>query len=339
VIWYLPIEPLQERYTAQMWRWVTNALHDAGLPYRVIPGRDVGGIRWGQFLDVRGTIAYKASQIEQIAEVFGQVQSGDKFLVGDLWFPGLEAIPYMAELLGKSIEIYGWHYAGVADPHDFVRPLKSWAQHHELGWLKKATVFVGSEFHARLLRGFFGHLNILPIGLAWDRRDVLATLEGPVKPLGERAKRVIFPHRGAPEKNPEAFYRLAHALPYEFVITSSREGSPASLGYETGERWEVLTGLSKGEYYRLLADSRVMFSAAYQETFGYTVQEALTFGTIPVCPNRCSYPEVLSREYLYDDGGVELVRQHMESPRPVPRSLVTRYDDVLEKVTCLLKEK
>ena len=180
-------------------------------------------------------------------------------------------------------------------------------------------MFVGSEFHARLLRGFFGHLNVRPIGLAWDRRDVFETLEGQVRPLSERPKRVIFPHRGAPEKNPEAFYRLAHRLPeYEFVITSSRRGSPQSLGYETGERWKVLTGLSKKEYYRLLADSRVMFSAAYQETFGYTVQEALAFGVIPVCPNRCSYPEVLSSEYLYDNDGVELVRRYVENPEPPP---------------------
>jgi len=43
----------------------------------------------------------------------------------------------------------------------------------------------------------------------------------------------------------------------------------------------------------------VFFSAAYQETFGYALQEAIAFG---VQPNRLSYPEVLEDDtrFLYN---------------------------------------
>jgi hypothetical protein len=40
----------------------------------------------------------------------------------------------------------------------------------------------------------------------------------------------------------------------------------------------------------------VLFSSAFQETFGYALNEGLKLGCFPVCPNRLSYPEVVDHD-------------------------------------------
>jgi glycosyltransferase involved in cell wall biosynthesis len=339
-IWYVPQEPVPGRFYAQMMRWTESALQQAGEDYRIILPDDVPdvSIKRGQVMDAYRTCVWKSAQNRLIAEAFdqGQIRNGDKVLFGDLWHPGgPDSVAYMSELTNVDIEIWGWHYAGRADPHDFVQKLGDWADDAERSWLKLARgVFLGSQFHADLLTSKFGYLaNLHPIGLVWDYWDVRNSITQ-IRPANTRAKRVIFPHRGAPEKDPDAFYELANRLDgngYDFVITSSREGTPEELGFRTGDGhpWRVVTGLSKKDYYSLLADSRVFFSSAYQETFGYALQEAIVFGTTPVCPKRLCYPDILQNDerYLYRDplDAAALVKGYLEYPEPAPAEYSLRY--------------
>lgn len=339
-IFFLPIEPLEERYTAQMLNWVVEGLTQGCTPFKtILPDMPPSPICVGQFLDVFGTIEWKAKQISTVADLFrtGVVKGGDKFLVGDLWFPGLSAIGYMASLSDIQVEVWGWHYAGVADPFDFVQAIEPWAGYNERGWLEMVKgLFVGSEYHKALLVDYFGSWvaeKVYPIGLAWDLDDVLSTRPSPPSKIEERPKRIIFPHRAAPEKGLRAFYRLAKRFAnrgWDLVITSSRQQTPAQLGFEEHPCWRVETGLTKAEYYILLGDSRVFFSAAYQETFGYALQEAIAFGVAPVCPWRCSYPEVLQYDlrYLYhtDEESYEKVERLIEMPVSPPTHYTERYD-------------
>ena len=339
---YLPIERLESRYSAQMFDWVVAELNIAGVaPVVITPHVTPVEIRHGQFLDVYGTCEWKSMQLKAVARMFerGEVESGDKFLIGDLWFPGLGSIQYMATLSGIDVEVWGWHYAGCSDPHDFVHPISSWARHNEEGWLRMANgVFLGYQSHARQIQEYFGgyRANRYPIGLAWDYWSVRNRIEHLDAP-SERPKRVIFPHRGAPEKNPDAFCRMAYALRgngYDFVITSSRQGAPRELGFEEGEYWRVLTGLSKQEYYEILAESRVFFSSAFQETFGYALHEAMAFDVTPVCPKRLCYPEALENDrYLYETelGGRALVEGYLDRPCPAPPDVAMRYDGSVRK--------
>jgi hypothetical protein len=50
-IWFLPLEPLQQRYTEQMYRWVAAALDRLCLPYISITGEAYASIKHGQWLD------------------------------------------------------------------------------------------------------------------------------------------------------------------------------------------------------------------------------------------------------------------------------------------------
>lgn len=54
-------------------------------------------------------------------------------------------------------------------------------------------------------------------------------------------------------------------------------------------------------YYRCISMCKVMLITSKEETFGYQVVDAVLNGCVPIAPNKFSYPELLPREYLYDN--------------------------------------
>src|SRR5690606_34818168 len=96
-----------------------------------------------------------------------------------------------------------------------------------------------------------------------------------------KKKQVLFPHRVAPEKQPEIFRDLAKHMPdVEFIICQEKN-------------------LSKQEYHTLLSESMIVFSANLQETLGISAMEAVLVGTFPLVPNRLSYAEMYSDDFMY----------------------------------------
>lgn len=304
MLWYIPLEPLEERYTAQMYQWVIEGFLRKGIEYRVINGKGLScEIRQGEVLDTIGTNYYKASQLTGICQLFdaGQVKNGDVFFIADLWFPGIEMIRYMAIQLGIDVKIAGVHYAGVFDPNDFTHKMRRWAQHSEKGWLTLADyIFVGSEYHRTLLEDWTGLTNIYATGLVWDHETITSEIT-------EKQSVVIFPHRLDAEKCPYVFFdlvkRIKQKRTVEGFITSSRKSIASNIvNFHIPDHIIVKVGLTKQEYYDELARSKVFFSSAEQETFGYALNEALALGCIPICPRRLSYIEVLgdNDRLLYD---------------------------------------
>lgn len=332
---FLPLEPLHERYTQQMYKWVEASMHRLGIQSREVLGKPSSMyINHGQWLDTTATIQYKSSQVRNLAEMFerGQIDKGDTILLGDVWFPGIESIRFMSDLLlGKgSVKIAGWHYAGCFDPHDYLaRNLGAWSKPWELSILNNVLDFVcvGSEYHKQLLTlGAGGAIasKILPLGLAWNPDDL-----APYR-TSEKEKIVIFPHRNAPEKQPEHFRMLAkHAMQHhpdwKFVISTSSKADIAE-----SENVAVVKHESKESYYRLLAKCSIFYSSALQETFGYALHEAIALGLSVVAPYRASYKEMLQEDprFLYDHKdvcGIKLFGERAADPIPVPYEYTERY--------------
>jgi hypothetical protein len=94
-----------------------------------------------------------------------------------------------------------------------------------------------------------------------------------------KKNKIIFPHRLAPEKQVEIFKDLAASMPeYEWFIAQEYN-------------------LSKDEYHKHMAESKIMFSANLQETLGISAYEAALIGTFPIVPNRLSYTEMWDETY------------------------------------------
>jgi len=90
----------------------------------------------------------------------------------------------------------------------------------------------------------------------------------------EKRDLIRFPHRIAPEKQPEIFRDLKETMPeYEFVICQEQE-------------------LTKNEYHNLLGEAKLVFSANLQETLGISWYEGALVDAIPMVPDRLSYSEM-----------------------------------------------
>src|SRR5690349_14080955 len=122
MIYYLPLELLDERYTISFDRLLVAELRKRGLEFHRIYGDTLSErIVEGAFLDFAGTNYFKTSQMQQVARLFFErkVNSGDIFFFSDIWFPGIDCIPYMSRLSGLDVKVVGIQHAGSWTPSDF----------------------------------------------------------------------------------------------------------------------------------------------------------------------------------------------------------------------------
>jgi len=293
MIYYIALENLEERYTKMM-NLALTPLVDKVIYPKVDFSEDIST---GQFLDINKTIIFKAKQVEMIAELFmdNKIKDGDIFLIGDIFFPGIEAIRYMSELQGIRVTIGAFNYAGRADRTDFVQKLGSWSDSIELGYHQLCDViFVGSEFHQKAVLDKFNipEYKVIMTGLVWD----LSYVKNLVKPQKKKEDFVIFPHRITPEKGLEDLKKYAKLSKKRIVVTSSHKTVP-SVYLPSNVEFKV--GLTKKEYYQILSKAKYYLTTAQQETFGYTLQEAIFFGAEIAAPARACYPEMLPVENIY----------------------------------------
>jgi len=293
---YVPLETLPQRYTQMM-----NAAIYPKVDISLYPKVDIDEeIKRGQFLDIVNTCKFKAAQLQMIADLFNEnkVENGDAFLIGDIFFPGIEMIKYMSELLGIDVKVYGINYAGRADSTDFVQQLSGWSDVSEQGYhLICNGIFVGSDDHRKNVIEYFG-LNPATVhttGLVWD----LEYMESFKKKIGtpEKEDFVIWPHRWCEEKGIKELLQFAKNTKKKIIITSS--GPKKDLG-KLPKNIEYRYGLTKAEYFELMAKARWYLSNGFQETYGFTVQEAIFFNCNILVPNRACYAEMVPDKCVYD---------------------------------------
>jgi hypothetical protein len=56
------------------------------------------------------------------------------------------------------------------------------------------------------------------------------------------------------------------------------------------------------QYFSFLNNSKVLLITSKEDTFGYQIADAVINDCIPIAPRRLSYPEILPRLYLYENG-------------------------------------
>lgn len=287
----VPIEPMELRYSSQWIKWFEQEFNRLGYPsLTIMPDRALTNkIRTGEFLDVLGTNHFKAQQLAIICELIdgGDIEENDVLFFHDLWFPGLEMLQYIRDGGGPQFKITGCMHAGTWDQFDFLsrQGMEYWAKRIENAWFSFVDkVFVATDFHKSLILSS----RILDA-------DKIKVTGFPIYPdsIQEseiKLNRIVFPHRLAPEKQPDCFDMLRD--------WSNDHGSLAGYDFfKTMENW-----YDKQEYYRQLANSNIAISFALQETWGIAMQEAALSGAIPVVPDRLSYSELYLNCFKYPSG-------------------------------------
>lgn len=325
---YLPLERIEERYTPMM-----NDCLNPFFDFIYYPEMDTTTIDKGEFLDVEKTIEFKAKQLALVAQSFqqGNVKDGDVFFVADIFYPGIESIRYMSELQGLDVSIVGYNHAGRSDKHDFVQNLGTWSDTGELTYLSICDIILcGSEYHRNLICSYF-NINpskVMVTGCVWDK-DYAFNLY-PV--LNEKKDQVVFPHRLSDEKGLDEFLDIVNQTPdVKYVITSSNKNK---RDIDLPPNVEYRYGLSKKEYYQTLSESKYYLSCAYQETFGYTLREALLYGCIPVVPDRANYPETVPSSNRYET--VQDAVKKLRNATTIDQGYVDMFHKNAEKINEIL---
>jgi len=327
MIWYLPLELLPMRYTSMQDDVTRRAFRKAGLSYSIINGEPLTeSIDTGAFLDANSTNHFKFSQLQQVAKLFHEhkIQSGDAFYISDLWFPGIEAIKYMAFFNKVPVGVFGILHAGSFTPTDYVNALKYWARPYELSLLKMADgIFLGSEQTRQdIIKTFnpeFPELEKLHVtGLAYDSH----LLDKYKVPFEDKDDIILFPHRLDKEKQPELFDKLKSYFPdCEFIKTHEHN-------------------FSKPEYYKLLGKSKVLFSASLQENFGYSVLECCSLGVTPVLPiNNTCYKYMYPKYVLYRtfEEAIDRIKVALKTPIDLTH-ISDSYNSSLDRQVQIIKE-
>ena len=295
-LWLLDLESVESRYTSQWKTHLPKLLEQFNV--KVVEGaKDIPPATTpGAFLNFGGTNIYKSTQIEKIARAFtnGEVKDGDHILFTDAWHPGIINIKYMSELLGIKVITHGLWHAGSYDPADFLGRLigdAPWVRHAERSMFECFDHnYFATQFHIELFGKTFenamNHVGLTPeardkkiVRTGWPMEYMKETLE----PFRGTEKRdlILFPHRIAPEKQPEIFEDLQQSMPeYEFIMCQTEK-------------------LRKPEYHKMLAEAKIVFSANLQETLGISAYEGAIVDTFPLVPDRLSYTEMYPDDFKY----------------------------------------
>jgi glycosyltransferase involved in cell wall biosynthesis len=304
-IFLIDLESVETRYTGQWKTHVPALLRKAGHNVNIISGpTDIPSATTpGAFLNFGGTNIYKASQVEQMGQLFcnGSVNPGDHFVFTDAWHPGIINLKYMSELLNIPVTTHGLWHAGSYDPQDFLGRLvgkKPWVRHAEKSFYHAFDHnYFATEFHVKLFIDELLHDGYISEN-PWYEEDFaeryddgkfvrtgwpMEYMEDTLAMYKNMPKRdlILFPHRIAPEKQVEIFRDLATHLPqYEFVVCQD-------------------TQLDKHEYHKLLGRAKMVFSANLQETLGISWYEGAVVGAVPMVPDRLSYSEMAFDAFKY----------------------------------------
>ena len=335
MIYVVDLEAVDTRYTKQWKTHVPELLQrELSEPVTVISGGETPQATTpGAFLNFGGTNVYKSKQLEQIGELFcaGEVKDGDYFLYTDAWNPTVIQLKYMAELLGVKIKIGGLWHAGSYDSQDFLGRLigdKPWVRHAEKSMYEVFDHnFFASAFHIKMFYSVLNH----PWQIVWSDgmfddgkitrtgwpMEYMADTLAPYTGL-EKRDIILFPHRIAPEKQPEIFKDLQQSLPqYKFVMCQEQQ-------------------LSKDEYHTLLGSAKMVFSANLQETLGISWYEGALVDAIPMVPDRLSYSEMAIDDFKYPSAWTESFDSYLDHKQEVIDAIVDymeNYDNYVPAIT------
>lgn len=331
MLWYLPLERIDKRYTVLMDRQLKEGFVKFGIDFKEISGKQLtkGVIETGAFLDSDGTNYFKFSQLQKICQLFknNDIKNGDVFFVSDLWFPGLISIPYMAMFHKINVRICGMMHAGSWTDTDFVNKLKDWSHHVEKGWFRLVDkVFLGSLFHKQDIlnkKVCDQSEKLFVTGLPFSSEDI-CTIERK-KLMLKKEPIIVLTGRLDDEKQPWFFDAVAKKI--------------IKMGIKVNFIKTMELNLSKNEYFDLLARSTIVFSAALQENFGYGVLEGVSLGCSPVVPDSLSYVEMYPRCFRYNSfsEAVALVVSLLENSQDVS-FIANYYNKAVERIMVYVKE-
>jgi glycosyltransferase involved in cell wall biosynthesis len=340
---FIPIEPIKERYTEQWYRRFPEIFKKNGYNVDVIDGTPLQEkIQVGSFLDINSTVAYKASQLRELARRFNdnEIKPGTIIFFADLEYWGMESVRLMAQMNKVDVSIVGFLHAASYTKEDAFSVAANYQRYTEVGWIAACDqVYVGSEYHKQAI--IERRLNPLH---AKELSDRILVTKNPMF-VGEylkvglpKQKRILLTNRLDSEKRPletlSLFERLKTIRPeWEFVVTTGhtypKSNDPIvvkELNRLVEEGKVVLkVGLTKAEYHKELEQAKFMVTHSIEENYGYCIAEACMYGVVPIMRAGLSHDEFVGdrKELLFSDDGFTTTLSLMDAEKVEPLAVDT----------------
>jgi hypothetical protein len=327
------LESYEARYTLQLQEWNERVFKEIGIDYEVVHGLELDNskaIVTGSVLDAHGRTYYSLAQHMNLIQKMknGEVTNEDVIFYEDMYTPGLECLPYIMQQSPPEYrpKVFLRFLAQTTDPDDFLirEGMFDWMRKYEemVDQFVDGIMVASEEFVAHLrIAGF--KCPIYVTGLPFGKSEVLERVS-PLyrKNIIDRTNRVAYSSRWDDEKQPhfymdlaEAYYKIDPTM--EFAIfcghpelkSNRQEYVDRAMALQAGDtaNFKVYTGLKKDDYYRLLADSKILFNCALQDWVSNTVSEADTMGCLTLFPAYRSFPEVFANNanHMYIPWSIE----------------------------------
>lgn len=241
------------------------------------------------------SVASRAIQHEclQVTEyMYLPLRDDDVLLLCDLSFPGIFAHALIHKPPPKCFTIC---HATAANRHDLFQPIR-----HIKYPIEEASarlfdgIFVGSKYHKKKLN--WEEWSRVPVHVVGMPRPPIQSLLTHTRRPWPKTREFVSVARPSPQK-------VDGHLENEFQI-------------RTGEAIERMPHETWDSYFSFLGSSRFLIVTSREETYGYQIADALLVGTMPIAPNRFSYPELLPGQCLYEpDNGVDSMIETVERLR------------------------
>lgn len=259
---------------------------------------------------------YIRNSVDKIIFLKNNLKNGDKLLLIDFFFPGLDLLEFYLKRKGISVFKVGLMHGGSFVDGDLYGDY-DWLNNFEKGWFDIFNLVVSPSkfFINNLDLKYKKKVKIYPWGL---NSDLVPELEN-------KKIDVIFPHRFSHDKGVKDLLLIAKRMKnISFVVTGLGKKVINDLPSDLKKIYFELNSLpnvktlkmeNANQHIKTLKSARIVFSAAEQEGFGYSVFKTIQCGAIPVLPNRCCYSEFFDKKYLYSsvDEAVKLINNFLKT--------------------------
>ncbi|MHA1817337.1 MAG: hypothetical protein ACTSX1_15150 [Candidatus Heimdallarchaeaceae archaeon] len=244
-------------------------VHTLGEKYAEMLGGETGDLE--MFSPINKAIDFETAQINEYMEL--NLKEDDILFLADLSFPGIFSNVFVHK---HPKRMFAFCHATSLNYKDYFAPVQKYKYPIEKAHASMFdAVFVGSDYHQDKLN--------------WNNTLVTPLPYPPIEPITINKKNIDIISASRP--NPQKVDSELEAKVEEKFGKIERPQSATWFNYF----WNI-------------AASKILLITSFEDTFGYQIVDAVINGCIPLAPNRCAYPELLPREYLYDDED-ELIRR------------------------------
>jgi len=267
---FVPQYPTPMRYQEWWFSKFPQEFRKAGFEVHVLGERaakyNIRGVDTkGMFSPIEAAIKFECEQIKEYMTM--DVRVDDVLFVADISFPG-----FFCNVLyhKKPQKAFAFCHATSINRFDYFVNVSD-------------SKFLVETAHSRLFDDVFVGSNYHQRKLKWENTVVVRL---PFPPFKEICNLV-------PEK---CFHIISASRPTKQKVDFEIEkffDVVRREGIEESDSWE--------KYYSFLSAGKILLISAFEDTFGYQIVDAIMNSCIPLAPNRCAYPEILPRQYIYSD--------------------------------------